>query len=135
MSRRLNIPRQIYNEMVAHLRAVYPNEGCGLLSAIVHTVTCHYPIKNIYNSPVKYELDPGQQIEAFHDAERRGETIVAVYHSHPNGPERPSPSDIAQAYYPDLVYIICSLANQDDPTLRGFTIIDQTVAEVALHLV
>lgn len=132
MNKQLYLPKLIVEEMAAHLRAVYPNEGCGLLSGIDDTVVHHYPIENIHHSPIKYELDPKQQIDAFLDAEARGEAVLAVYHSHPNGPERPSSTDIAQAYYPDLVYIICSMIKRNSPTLRGFTIIDQSVTEIAL---
>jgi proteasome lid subunit RPN8/RPN11 len=35
--------------------------------------------------------------------------IVGVYHSHPNGPARPSAADRAEAHYPDWVFAIVSL--------------------------
>lgn len=131
----MRIPRPIFDEMVGALTAVYPQEGCGLLSGVGRTITHHYPIENIHHSPTKYELNPQQQIEVFTDAEERGELILAVYHSHPHGPERPSATDIAQAHYPEFVYIICSLKNQDAPVVRGFTIIDQVVTDIHLQIV
>jgi proteasome lid subunit RPN8/RPN11 len=39
-------------------------------------------------------------------------TIVGVYHSHPSGAARPSPTDIAEAHYPEWVQIIVGLAGR-----------------------
>ena len=36
--------------------------------------------------------------------------LGAIYHSHPSGPARPSPTDLAEAYYPDALAVIVSLA-------------------------
>ena len=80
-------------------------------------------------------MNPKGQIAAFTDAEEDGLEITAVYHSHPAGPEIPSPTDIAQATYPELIYLIASLKNVAQPTLRGFYIIAQTVHEVELLIV
>jgi proteasome lid subunit RPN8/RPN11 len=38
--------------------------------------------------------------------EAQGLEMVGIYHSHPHGPDSPSPTDIAEAYYPDAVYLI-----------------------------
>ena len=78
-----------------------------------------------------YELDHetlARQIE-FED---QGLTLAAIYHSHPGGPEIPSPTDIQRAYYPDSVYLICSLADPVRPVVRGFRIQDGQVTEVEL---
>ena len=61
-----------------------------------------------------------------------GLDLVGIYHSHPGGPETPSATDIAQAYYPDAVYIICSLSDPVRSSLRGFRIVDGQASEVKL---
>ncbi len=66
------------------------------------------------------------------DFEDAGLELVAIYHSHPRGPETPSPSDIAHAFYPDSVYLIVSLAMPDQPMVRGFRITDRRAREVAI---
>ena len=52
----------------------------------------------------------------------RGETLLAIYHSHPRAknPE-PSATDVRLAYYPSAVYLIVGLANEE-PSLRAFRI-------------
>ena len=62
--------------------------------------------------------------------EAEGLELIAIYHSHPDGPARPSATDVANAYYPDTVQLIISLADRARPSVRTFTIIDGVVAEV-----
>ena len=40
----------------------------------------------------------------------RGETLFAIYHSHPAGPATPRPPTFAEAAYPQALYLIISLA-------------------------
>lgn len=119
-------------EIIAHAAAGYPEEVCGILSGRDGAAAALYPGRNVSPRPqVTYELDVetlARQIE-FEDA---GLMLAAIYHSHPAGPEIPSPTDIARAAYPEAVYIICSLADRTRPCLRGFRIVDGGVREVAL---
>jgi proteasome lid subunit RPN8/RPN11 len=57
--------------------------------------------------------------------------LVGIYHSHPSGPEMPSVTDVAEAYYPEAIYLIWSGAN-GEWTCRGFTIKAGIVAEVMI---
>ena len=62
-----------------------------------------------------------------------GEELVAIYHSHPNSPAEPSQTDINLAEgWPDTVWIICSLADREEPVLRAFAIDGDAVEEVEL---
>ena len=83
------------------------------------------------HSPVAFEMEPLQQIKAMLAMEAEGLELIAIYPSHPSGPARPSITDVANAYYPDAVQLIISLANRARPGVRAFTIIDGVVAEVA----
>ncbi len=69
------------------------------------------------------------------EIEGRGEEIAAIYHSHTKTPADPSQTDINLAEnWPDPVYLICSLADPDDPTVRGFAIREGNVNEVELDV-
>ena len=52
---------------------------------------------------------------------------------------RPSPTDIGLAFYPDALYVLCSLAEAEadpatgEPGVRAWRIVDGEVFEVALR--
>lgn len=132
----LTIQRPFLNQIIDHLQACYPLEGCGLLAGDERGwVTAVYPIDNILQSPTAYQMNPQQQIEAMLALEARGWRLIAIYHSHPQGPEHPSASDIRQAYYPEALTMIVSLKKQPEPVVRVFQIADQSVAEKKMKVV
>ena len=120
-------------EIIAHARAGFPEEVCGIISGRDGVAVELYRGRNVSPKPeTTYEMDVEtltKQI-AFDDA---GLMLAAIYHSHPVGPSMPSPTDIVRAFYPDSVYIICSLADPVQPSLRGFRIANDTVWEVTLR--
>lgn len=62
----------------------------------------------------------------------RGEELVAIYHSHPVSQPYPSPTDRAEAQYPDAFYVLVSLRTRD-PEVRAFRILrDGAVREVTI---
>ena len=62
-----------------------------------------------------------------------GLELVAIYHSHPHGPEVPSHTDIKEAYYPDSIHLIWS-ASSGEWNCRGFLIHSDAVREVRLFI-
>ncbi len=132
----LTIERPFLNQIVDHLQMCYPLEGCGLVAGDdAGRVTAVYPITNILHSPTAYEMDPSQQIQAMLDLEAHGWQILAIYHSHPQGPETPSPTDIALAFYPETAYMIVSLRERSAPVVRAFQIVAQEVVEQTIMVV
>lgn len=117
-----------------HLAAEYPLEGCGLLAGKDGRVTAVFPISNILHSPTAYEMEPVQQIRTILQIEQNNEELLAIYHSHPNGPSYPSETDITAAYYPDSVYLIVSLQELQKPHMRGFYIVDGGVTELLVKI-
>lgn len=126
----LTIARPFLDEMLDHLQACYPWEGCGLLAGDLDgVVTAVYPIDNILQSPTAYEMDPQQQVEAMLALEAAGWQMLAIYHSHPQGPPQPSATDIALAHYPEALHVVVSLREQNAPKVRAFQIMEQEVVE------
>ena len=120
-------------EIVAHARAGFPEEVCGIISGRDGVAVELFRGRNVSPQPrTTYEMDVETLMRqiAFDDA---GLMLAAIYHSHPAGPATPSPTDIARAFYPDSVYIICGLADPAQPSLRGYRIVDDMVWEVALR--
>jgi proteasome lid subunit RPN8/RPN11 len=83
------------------------------------------------HSPVAYEMEPLQQIQAMLAIENDGLELLAIYHSHPDGPARPSPTDVALAYYPEQAQLIISLTGAA-ATVRAYRIADGLVEEIAV---
>jgi len=130
----IKIQQAIYQIMLASTQVEYPLEACGLLAGQSNCISQIYLIENSLHSPTTFEMDAGQQIQAMLDIEVQGLEMLAVYHSHPTGSETPSETDIAKAYYPELIQLIISLADRSNPTVRAFTIVNRHVEEIELLL-
>lgn len=128
----LVLKRPFYNQILAHLQAEYPLEACGILAGKAGEIVHLYPIENKLHSPTAYEMEPQQQLNAMLDMDDKGWEMTAVYHSHPQGPETPSVTDVAQAYYPDVVHLIVSLRQRAQPVLRAFMIANGRVTELEI---
>lgn len=129
---KIYLPTALVEAMIAQARAGLPEETCGLIAGRDgHGVRLH-PIENSRHSSVAYEMDPLQQIKAMIAIENDGLDLLAIYHSHPDGPAQPSPTDLAQAYYPEQAQLIISLAGSERATLRGFMIAGGLITEIAV---
>jgi len=65
------------------------------------------------------------------DLDDRGEEVWGIVHSHVASPAVPSVTDIGLAFYPESLYLVCSLAGAE-PELRAWTIRDGAASEVGL---
>jgi proteasome lid subunit RPN8/RPN11 len=127
----------------AHGEAAYPNEGAGLMlgraSGEAVTVEALLPLENTraveeqYN---RYELSPHDFLQAELEAERRGLSVVGVFHSHPDHPARPSEFDREHAL-PNFSYLITTVAEGKAQVTRAWwlrqdrTAFDEDVLEIA----
>jgi proteasome lid subunit RPN8/RPN11 len=53
-------------------------------------------------------MAPALLLQALEEIDAQGWELVGIFHSHPAGPPTPSPTDVAEAYYPDSAYLICA---------------------------
>ena len=130
----LRLPRDFADRIVDQARSEHPNEACGLLAGADGTATKLFAMTNAERSPVIYRIDPKEQLRVFNEIEDGGLQLVGIYHSHTRSAAYPSDTDVRQAYYPDAVYLIVSLADTNAPDLRGYRINDGKVTEVELEL-
>ncbi|MGH2453795.1 MAG: Mov34/MPN/PAD-1 family protein [bacterium] len=122
------LSRAHYEEIVAHARAEFPNECCGLLAGREGRVLRVLRGRNADESPYTYRLDDRQLFEFHKELDEAGWDLVGIYHSHTASEAVPSRTDVARAFYPEAVYIIISLRDWDRPEVRGFRITDRSVA-------
>lgn len=119
--------------IVGHARQEYPRECCGIISGHEGRLEKLYELRNIAEGNVFYEIDPAQLMHLeFEELEQSGSEIVAIYHSHPESQAYPSASDLDLAFWPEAVYLICSLENKAEPGIRGFRMREGGISEVQL---
>ncbi|MBT9099863.1 M67 family metallopeptidase [Methylovulum psychrotolerans] len=135
MTEAIQIPRKIANQLLHNAQLAPEQEVCGLVGAISGVPTRCYPITNIAELPEqRFLLDPAQQIAAFSTMRGHGESLFAIYHSHPHAPALPSATDLELAAYPDALYLIISLDTKGILEMRGFYLHGHSSREVSLVL-
>jgi len=107
------LPHALMAKMLFHLEGVLPEEGCGLLAGTLGKVERVFTVENILHSPVRFEMEPFAQVNAMIEMEHLGLELLAIFHSHPNGPNHPSETDTRLFYYPEAASIICWRENKE----------------------
>lgn len=119
------IPRALAEEMCAHARAASPRECCGLLGGrVASEAESVYPLRNVARDAASaYEAAPEELFDAQRLMRVRGESLAAVYHSHPRAVDPvPSATDVRLAFYPSAVYFIVGFDAGGGCVLRAFHI-------------
>jgi proteasome lid subunit RPN8/RPN11 len=129
----MRIPRDLYDQIVAHARADAPNECCGMIASRDGEAVTVYPAVNAAASPLRYEIDGAEQYRIQMAIDDAGHDLGAIYHSHTRSAPYPSQTDINLAFYPDALYVIVGLAN-GDPEVKAYEIRDGQVAAATLDV-
>jgi [CysO sulfur-carrier protein]-S-L-cysteine hydrolase len=131
----VKIAQQLVDEMVAHAREDLPNECCGMVGGKGGEATEVIRVVNAAATPLRYEMDPQGQYNALKTIEDGGGELLAIYHSHTKSAAYPSQTDVNQAVaWPDQVYVIISLADQDAPDVKAYLLKDLRIADVTLDV-
>ena len=131
-SERLIVPGPIRDEIIAHARDHFPRECCGILAGKQGGIMQLYRLTNLEQGVDRYLFDDEEFYKAYWEIENRGEELLAVYHSHPVTVAYPSKTDVAFAFWPEAVYLICSLEHVDDPVIRGYRIVEEAISGIEL---
>jgi len=137
------LPPEIRAAMVEHARAEYPNEMCGVIvgdayAASGGTARRWEAARNAEASPMRYAVHPEDLLRLTIDTDDADEVFWAIVHSHVRSPAVPSPTDVGVAQYPDALYVLVSLSDDEaDPatgerSVRAWRILHGTVHEVAI---
>jgi proteasome lid subunit RPN8/RPN11 len=132
LSRQFTLRKPHWHEMRAHVERQVPLEACGLLAGKNDRVEHVLLVRNQAQSPVRFLMDPHEQLRAFDWMESNGLALVGIFHSHPAGPAAASATDIAEAAY-EVVHLIWS-RTRDDWQARGFWIEQGRAIEVSLKI-
>jgi proteasome lid subunit RPN8/RPN11 len=142
---RAALPAAIRDAIVAHARAEYPNEACGLIAGTAPpaeggTATSWHPARNRAASPLRYEIHPEDLLRISLAIDDADQVIWGIVHSHVRSPARPSPTDVGLAFYPDALYVLVSLSEAEaDPatgaeSVRAWRIVEGGTWEVGLAI-
>ena len=138
-----DLPAGIRDAIVAQARAEYPNEACGLIvgdapAADGGRALRFEPARNKAASPYRYEIEPADLLRLTIATDDAGEVFWGIVHSHTHTAAEPSPTDIGLAFYPDALYILVTLSDDEadpmtgGPGVRAWRIVDGETHEVAL---
>ena len=141
----VSLPAGIREAIVAHARAEYPNEACGLIvgdgpSTDGGTAIRFEATRNKAASPYRYEIHPEDLLRLTIETDDADEVFWAIVHSHVRSPAVPSPTDVGAATYPDALYILVSLAEDEAdaaterPSVRAWRIVDKAIHEVEVSV-
>ncbi len=128
----IEISLQQKEKMIRHALSELPNECCGVLTGTANRATQVFCMKSVPASPDAYFMDPEQQVEVFSRMHQRGENLVGIYHSHPEGPDIPSGSDLQFAFHPESAYIILSLKDRQRPAIKAFILENSQFKEIEI---
>ncbi len=121
------IPDAVRAQLVAHAQREAPNEACGLLLLRDGEADRYEPGRNRAASPYRFELEFDDPDIWF--AEDNGYEL-AVFHSHPASPARPSRTDVENiGLWEGKPYVILSLSTGE---LAAFRIEGGRISELAI---
>ena len=102
----------VLDAITAHARRDSPRECCGLLIGTDAEITEAVPATNVADDPLRrYEISPIDHLAQIRRCRELASTqavaigILGAYHSHPQSPPSPSPTDLEQAFE-EFIYVI-----------------------------
>jgi cysteine synthase B len=113
-------------EITQHSGTGYPHEVCGLLAGRIEQnrkmVTRVFLCKNINQERARdrFEIDSRQYLTITDDL-AGDEAIIGIYHSHPDHPSRPSPTDLSRAF-PVYSYLIVATIGPTVSSARSWAL-------------
>ena len=120
------IPAEVRSALVEHAEAELPNEACGLIALRDGVAERFFPGRNRAASPYRFDLEIDPEVWFLEDDGYE----LAVFHSHPASPPRPSRTDVESiGLWEGKPYVILSVRSGE---LAAWTIADGTVASLAL---
>ncbi len=125
----IGISRRALDAVIAHARAEAPRECCGILVGRGSSISEAVAARNLATEATRFLVDPQDHINVMRAARGRDLQILGFYHSHPHTSPVPSPTDRAEASYPDHLYLIVSLAIEP-ADVRLFRLADGNFLEV-----
>ncbi|HET7315439.1 M67 family metallopeptidase [Salinisphaera sp.] len=132
---RLTLPHALGAALVDEARDAGGFEICGFIAAAAggdNKPIVRYPIANrAARAADRFDMDAAEQVAAFKRMRERGETLIAIYHSHPIGEAEPSTHDRRGHSYPDAAAVIAA-PNARAAPIRAWRMTAAAPKEIAI---
>ena len=98
--------------------AAYPEEACGLLVGSCapeegYRVSAVEASANVAEPPRtrRFEVDPKLRLRLERQLRESPDSVIGVYHSHPDGSAEPSETDRSMIFEPDMAWLITAVVD------------------------
>jgi proteasome lid subunit RPN8/RPN11 len=115
-----SITANAFETIAAHVLAELPSEAVGFLAGVTNVVTTVYPLINLGDARY-FAADPYSQYRAENDVQRAGQTILGVYHSHPDGALELSAMDVYFARA-NVAQVLVTTTGETVKGIRAFAV-------------
>ena len=122
------------DRIVAQARDEAPNECCGIVGTRDGEAVTLYRLRNAAASPLRYEIDPLEQLRTFEALDESELEAGILYHSHTRSAPVPSQTDINLAFYPDAIYMIVGVKDPERDEVSAWHIRDGEYTEAPLEI-
>lgn len=121
-------------QIVAHARDEPRQEVCGLIGGVGGVAASTHRVGNCASNPARrFLMQPSAQLAALRRMAAAGESLLGMYHSHVATAAEPSATDVREAAYPELLYVIAGPLRGPLPlALRAYLWRAHRFSEVAL---
>ncbi|MFH0732593.1 MAG: M67 family metallopeptidase [Candidatus Omnitrophota bacterium] len=130
----LILKKELLKRITEHAIREFPNEACGILAGSQGRVEKVYEMTNAEASPQTFFMDAREQLKAMKEVRNEGQEMVGIYHSHVASEACPSSHDVELALYPEVSYVIISLKDKKNPSIRSFKIKEEKITEEELRI-
>lgn len=130
----VKLPGTLVNQLL-FMAQQSPNKAIGGLVGLRGRRSFCYPL-DVTSSDAHgpFAVNAREYSAAIKTMERKGQTLLAIYHSHSTSVALPSVNDLEGADYPDVLYLIILLNARGVLDLRGFYLRDKKIDEVELSI-
>ncbi|HUA01430.1 MAG TPA: M67 family metallopeptidase [Candidatus Aquilonibacter sp.] len=131
----MKILKTVLFGLLGHFVQTPGQECCGLLAGRDGVITHVFPATNVARDPARnYEIDPRETVRLMREFRQQKLEFLGIYHSHPNGKDKPSEHDIELAYYSEAIYFIIAGKTEDVTSVSAFSIRDGRAERLEIEM-
>jgi len=120
----VRVAPRVVRAIRAEAARAYPREGCGaLLGPEAGEVTEALPLNNAEKerARTRFDVSPPDYLAAEEEADRRRLRLLGFWHSHPDHPARPSPTDREYAWE-GFITVVIAVANGEPGEITAWDV-------------